>query len=49
MTRRDLRTILLTVVGVALLLAAYGAYLIVKGPEVSSGGGTASQYAEQSR
>lgn len=44
MSSRDARTIVLTLAALLIVLAAYGAYLVLKGPEETSGGGTASQY-----
>jgi hypothetical protein len=43
-----MRTVLLTTAAVLLLAAAWIAYVAIRGPETTSGGGVASQYAQES-
>ena len=42
---RDVRTMLITGGAILLLAAAWAIYVVTRPPEVTSGGGTASQYA----
>ncbi len=48
MTPRDVRTALLTAAAIVLFATAWIIYVAFRPPEFTSGGGTASQYAETS-
>ena len=43
-----MRMVLLTAGSILLLAAAWVTFVAIRGPEVTSGGGTASQYVQES-